>query len=156
MERTSWIGSGDTCRLYLQPAHVEGLHRAAEAFERQFARGLELCPLVDGSVHLGVDQNLAVACLVAQARGEICDRAGRRILESPLEADASERGISVGYADPEPELMAVGAPRRGKRRDLVAHLGRHPDGPERRLRARQRIVEQHQQTVAGKTLDRTL
>src|SRR5262245_52959639 len=107
-------------------------------------------------MHLGIDQDLAVARLVAQARGQIRDRSGRRILESPLETDASEGRISVGYADPEAELMAVGAPRGGERCNLVAHLGCHPYGAQRWLRTRQRIVEQHQEAIAREALNRAL
>ena len=59
-------------------------------------------------------------------------------------------------ADSEPELMAMLAPLGGKLSDLLAHLNRETDSACVGILARQRIIEQDHERVAGETLQRSL
>src|SRR5260221_12660205 len=52
--------------LGAQLAHTEGFHGSAEALQEEFSPCFHVRPGCDRAIHVGIDQDLAVACLVAQ------------------------------------------------------------------------------------------
>ena len=99
-------------------AAVERAYRPVEPLERELAGGLGAGRVLDGGLHLAVDEDLPVLGVGAQARREIDHRADRRIVEPALEADAAERGIAVGDAHAETELVTGLAPFDSEFRDM--------------------------------------
>ena len=81
-----------------------------QTLERELPSLLRGGERLDGGLHLAVDQDLAVGGFAAQARREVDHGADGGIVEAPFEADAAERGVALGDADAEAELMAVLAP----------------------------------------------
>ena len=75
-----------------------------EALQRQCVQRLKLGDFFDGHTDLVVDQNLSILRFRAQPRRQICHRADGGVIETALEADAAERGITVRDADTEAEL----------------------------------------------------
>src|SRR5215831_15906687 len=135
-----------------QNAHVEGADRPMQAFEIEFAKRFELGNLLDRDLDPAIDQDLPVTGVRAQARTEIDHRAVRRIVETPLIADVSQRRMAGRDADPETQLVTIAAPSLGKRRDVAAHFNRHAHCAHRRIGTRNRIVEDDQEAVAGEVL----
>ena len=82
------------------------------ALEHELAGRLKLGACLDRRVHLGIDENLTGARLRAQTGSKIDDRSHRSVVESTLEADGTERCISVSNANAEAQLMAMPAPLR--------------------------------------------
>src|SRR6516225_10379975 len=122
-------------------AHVEGPYRQVETLEDEFARWFHFGHHFDRRVHLRVNEDLAILCYVTQAAGEICNCAGHRVLESPLEADATECRVTMSDSDPKAKLPTMLTPFHFQLSDLITHLHRHLHGPHRRIGTRQRIVE---------------
>ena len=97
-----------------------------EAFEDEFTHWLIFGHRFDCRVHLRVYKDLAILRRVAQTASEICNRAGHRVLESPLEADATERCVTVRDADPEAKPVTVLTPFHIQLSNLITHP--HRDG----------------------------
>src|SRR5918996_1704927 len=102
-----------------------GRYRTHEALEGQLAQRLRLDQVLDRHQRALADQDLAVAGLVAQARGEVRYRADRGVLEPSLEADPPEGGVAMGDADAEAQIVTPLAPFLGKSGDVLAHRDRH-------------------------------
>jgi hypothetical protein len=132
--------------------HIEGLDRTVKALEHEPADRLGLCKLLDRREYLAVNQDLSVFRLGAQSRGKIDDRAVGRIVEPALATDAAERGVAVGDADPESELVTQLAPVSRKRGSVVVHRDGEPNGAQRRIDTWQRIIEQDHDAIAGKAV----
>ena len=94
--------------------------------------------------------------LRAEPGGEVRDAADRGVVGSALEPDPAERGVALGDADPEAEVVAAAAqpsaspPTRSRMATAIARPARRP------VVARQRVVEEHHQPVAGEALERSL
>src|SRR5437588_808065 len=73
----------------LQCAHIESANGPMQAFQIEVAERFEIGDRLDGNLHSHVDQNLAVVGMPAQARAEIDDRAGRRIVEAAFVTDVA-------------------------------------------------------------------
>ncbi|MFN8644886.1 MAG: hypothetical protein U0802_25655 [Candidatus Binatia bacterium] len=110
-------------------------------------------PVLHGRVHAVGDEDRAAGRDGTHARGEVHDRADRRVLGAPLEADLAARGVADGDADAEREVVAAPAPLLRQGRGALAHRDRQPHGIPRRLVERHRIVEEHQHPVAGELGD---
>src|SRR5215467_6329819 len=102
--------------------NAEGFHRAAEALEHKFSARLHIGQIFDHAEDVRIDQDLAIACLVAQSGGEVGNLPGRRVLKSSLEPDASKRGIAVGNAYAEAEFVTEITPFGREPRHFIAHF----------------------------------
>ena len=89
----------------------------------------------------------------AHARGEVHDRADRRVLGAPLEADLAAGGVADGDADAEREIVAAPAPLLRQVGGALPHRDREPHRVPRRVVERNGIVEEHQHAVAGELGD---
>src|SRR5262249_9733524 len=96
---------GPLLRREPHPGHIEHRDRPVQTLERQLPGRLGVDQMFDSRLHLAVDQDLAVAALAAEARGEVHDCADRGVVEAALEADAAERCEALRDADAEAELV---------------------------------------------------
>ena len=94
--------------------------------------------------------------LVAEPGRDVRDAADGRVVGPPLEPDPAERRVALGDPDAEAEIVPAPAPLLLQLRDARAHRDRHPHGALRRVVARDRIVEEHHQPIAGESLERAL
>ena len=101
-------------RLDLQPAEVVHGDGPAHAAQGPFAEILDFRDALDRRCEPAAGQDLPVAGIGAKPRGEIDDRADRRVVEAVLEADAPERGVALGHADAEAQRVTALGP--GRRR----------------------------------------
>jgi hypothetical protein len=81
-----------------------------EAFQRKLARRLDHRKILHRCLDLPIHEDLPVSGFAAKTGRQIDHRSDGRIVDSPLEADAAERGIAVRNADAEAEVMPVLAP----------------------------------------------
>src|SRR5215470_14900388 len=81
-----------------------------QALERDLADRFERGDRLDRRDGTLAHQDLAVAGSVAEARGEIGDGAHGGVIDVVLEADPTQRGVALGDADAEADLMAALAP----------------------------------------------
>ena len=110
--------------------------------------------VLDGCEHAVGDQYLPGAGVGTQSGGEIRDTADGGVVEAALEADPAEGREALGDADSQGEVVTVAAPSRGKLAHGVANLQRHPDCTLGRVVARDRVVEEHHDPVAGEPFER--
>src|SRR5262245_64570416 len=96
------FGGSPDGKSIAQCPHVERVHRSVEAFQIEFADILDIGGAVDCTADLGIDQDLATACLCAQPCRQVNDAANRGVVEPPLEADAAEGGVAMRNAHSEP------------------------------------------------------
>src|SRR5258708_15837619 len=84
--------------------------RPRQSLERYLANRFEDCGPIDRGGDALADQDLAVARGVAEPRGQVGDRAHRRVVDVVLEADPPQCRVSLGNADAEADFVAAAAP----------------------------------------------
>src|SRR6266704_4090641 len=77
-----------------------------KALQRQLAQGFDLGCVTTRRAGATVDEDLAALRFVREARREIDHAADGGIVPAPLEPECAERGIALGDADAERELVA--------------------------------------------------
>jgi len=115
LARPASLGGNDLGRLdfrwLLAPAqNVIGGDRPVETLQIQVADMRDLYRSLDGAERALSDQDLPRSCFVAQARGEICHAADRRVLAPMFEADLPQCRVARSYTDPESKAVALSAP----------------------------------------------
>ncbi len=125
-----------------------------QTLEDEIARRLQRREAFDRGAHPAVDKNLSVAGLRAEARGEIDDRSDRRVVAATLKPDRPERCISLSDADAEAERVAGGAPSGGQLFEPRPHRRGHSRRRQAGVGTGNRIVEQHQHTIADEAFER--
>src|SRR5262245_51199117 len=91
-------------------ADIVDADRPAESLEHAIADRFRIDRLFDCRMDFAVDQYLARRRFAAQPGRQIDHRTDRRIVEAFFKSDAAKRGIAIGNADAEAELMAELAP----------------------------------------------
>ena len=122
--------------------------------EVELADRLRLHRALDGCIKTGADQDLPAGCAGAEPRGKVRDRSDHAVVVPPFEADPTERCVPRFDADAEAELRSSLPPCLGER---LEPLLRGECEPNRHLLVivdRERIVEEHEQPVAGEMLER--
>ncbi len=109
--------------------------------------------LIRRGVHALADQNLPSGGLSTQPLGEIRHRSDSRVVEAFLKADDADRRVALCDSDRELQVVPEPPPSLGQLLETVAHRHRHSRCLRRRVRARERVVEEHHDAVAGKTLE---
>src|SRR5882762_386268 len=111
------------------PDDVEGGNGPEQPFERERANLLEVGHVLDaGGDPLG-DQDLAAFGLAAEPRGQVRDRPDGAVVPAALEADGADRGVPLGDAQSEGEIVASLPPADGQ----VIHAPSHRDRKSTRL-----------------------
>ena len=83
--------------------------------------------VLDGAGDTRRHEDLAALGLAAQARREVRDRADGAVVPAPLEPDGADRGVTLGDADAEPEVVTALAPG-GARGPRPARASPRPSG----------------------------
>src|SRR4051812_4438764 len=95
-----------------------------------------------------VDKDLARTRFVAQPRGQVYDGAERAVVAPTLESDHADVGEAERDADAQPDVVTAWTPPVEQRLHRPLNLARHGDRHERRIRTRQRIIQERHQSVA--------
>src|SRR5262249_58623332 len=94
----SWTGEGR-----------QGPWEALEGERPQRFQGQEIC---DGARHTLGEEDLRVARLPAEPRGEVGHGADGAVVPAPLEADGADGGVALRDPDAHAEIVALLAPGR--------------------------------------------
>src|SRR5215216_3833542 len=139
------------------PAHdFIGRHRPVKALQGEIADVICLDPRFEQSENALADQDLARLRLVAQPRREVGDATDGGIVEAPVETDLSQRRVTECNADAKTEGMSALAPYVDQRIQANAHVQGHAQGAFGMVETRHGVVEQDQNAVARKALQRSL
>ena len=136
------------------PSTRVGRDGSGHALELELTGRLDLDQVLDGGVGPLAEQDLAGLRLAAQAGGEDDRVADRGVVVATFEADPAERRVAGRDADPETELVAELAPALGQLGEPGAHRDRHRHRPMRMVVLDDRVVEEHEDPVAGEVLER--
>src|SRR5262249_54101940 len=126
-------------------------HRTANALEREFADRFYRYGLVNRQPNAGADQDLTGLGFIAKSGSDIgyCSDCG--IVEAALKSNRAARRKRMCYSDPETKVVTKRAPFLNDPIDCFAHVESHEDCLECRVFYRDRIVEDHHDTIASKT-----
>src|SRR5262252_7351489 len=136
--------------------HAEGRHGPGEALEGQRTKRFQSDHVFHGSRHALRQENLGVARLPAESRGEVGHRADGAVVPAPLEADGADGGIALRDADAHAEIIALLAPGRVEVAGPLPHGQGHPDGPLRSIWHGDGVVEEDHHAIAREALQRPL
>src|SRR5215216_575813 len=132
--------------------HLIRRHGAMEALEAQVADVPSFDRRLEQAENALADEDLSGFRLVAQARSEIGDAADRRIIETPVEPDLSQRRVTERDADAETERVAALAPCLDQLVEALAHSQGHAHRAFGMVGTRHGIIEQDEDAVAGEAL----
>src|SRR5690348_4703881 len=139
-----------------QLAHGIGWCRSRKSLEGKLPDRFHLRELFHGLEHVVAYKDLAWLRLGTKTCSQIRHRSDRRVVEAPLEADLAKRGVALCDADAKPKIMPAIAPASGKSGHAIPHRNRHSYGARGRFGTGNWIIEQHHQTIAQKTFQRSL
>src|SRR5262249_12673689 len=120
-----------------------GRYWPADALEFKLANRLDADGVLDRHQHARADQNLSGLGFVAQSGRDVGHGPDGGVVEASLEADRTQRRISVCDADAEPDIVPKPTPFLGQGVNAAAHFEGHQHGLQRRVLDRHRIVEDH-------------
>src|SRR5206468_804158 len=143
-------------RLAPEADDVERGDGLREALEREAAQVLHLDEVLDRAEDALGDEDLPGLRLAAEPRREVRHRADRAVVHPPLEANRADRGVALGDADAEVELVAALLPFHEQLIHAPAHHRGHPDRALGRVRDGHGVVEKDHHAVAGEALERAL
>src|SRR4029077_4458483 len=136
----------------VESGNLEGADRPGEARQRQVADESAHDEILGRRVHALGDEDLPGRRFVAKARGQVGNAPDGGVIEAAGKADPAERGVALGDAHPESQLIPPPLPAVGQFLHPLAHLQRHPDGPQGRVVTRDGIVEKDHEPIAREPL----
>src|SRR5215467_5333222 len=114
-------------------------------------QGLNIYKLLHLAEGPAVDQNLAALSFTAEASGKVGNVANRVIVDSALEADISDGGVTGSQADAEIQVVSLLKPTLAQFLCARLHLDGHEHSLLRVIGARNRVIEENHDPVSGKT-----
>src|SRR5215475_11775827 len=133
--------------------YAEGGYGPGEALEGQWAERFQGNQVLHGARHALGEEDLGVARLPAEPRGEIGHRADGSVVPAPLEADGADGRIALRDADAHAEIIALLAPGCVEVKGALPHGQGHADGPLRRVGHGHGVVEEDHHAVPREALE---
>src|SRR5439155_14257806 len=137
-----------------QANDVVGRHRLVEARELERRERLRHHELRHHPLRAFAQEDLTAEGLGTEPRREVHHATDGAVVETTIEADPPERRVAERDPHAEVELVTALTPAGDERAHAFAHRDRHPDGLSRGIRARDGVVEEREDRVAGEALER--